>query len=182
MLASSAQCHAGHPSPSTSCPSQPRVVLLFSRLAHHAAYHSSICCAISWKTSQGSLSEVRTWVSKRSTGVYKQSGYLQSSQPLAIPQLKHEMHQVTEQAANTPETMSGQVADVGTQLAKEQGARQAAELQLKALEACWTHCSRSSCSYRLCSFILCSLLGNNHCIPWQLQLMIGLMMVGSKHT
>ena len=41
LLASSAEYHAGCPPPSTSSPSQPRVLLLLSRVAHHAAYCSS---------------------------------------------------------------------------------------------------------------------------------------------
>lgn len=48
--------------------------------------------------------------------------------------LQREMQQVTERADNMHETTTEQVDDLSMQLANEQSARQAAELQLKAFQ------------------------------------------------
>ena len=139
LLASSAEYHAGCPSPSTSSPSQPRVLLLLSRVAHHAAYHSSTWDQL--KTSQGSLSAVRNLGQQKThSRVQAVGGFAEqlASSSATAEALQHGMHQVTEQIANTHasyETMNGQVADLRMQLGKEQSARQAAEMQLTALQA-----------------------------------------------
>ena len=97
--------------------------------------------------------------------------------------------------------MTEQVVDLSMQLAQQQSARQIAAFASIAstagISAVWgikQHPNIWSLTLRRLDlrwsikhapnqiFTLCSLVGRTHCIPWQLQLMLGLMMVGSKQT
>ena len=97
LLASSAKYHAGCPSPSISSPSQPRVLLLLSRVAHHAAY-----CSAPWDQLENLTRELER---SQNLGQQKTHSHVQAvggfaeqlaSSSATAEALQHGMHQVTE--------------------------------------------------------------------------------------
>ena len=133
MSASSGECHTGCLSPSTSSPSQ---ILPLSSVADSAT------CTIPYNRMPRDQLEDLTRELKRSQklGQQKAQRHKQAAGDCAerlatsnarAEALQHEMHQVIEQATNEQEAMT----KLSMQLAQEQSAGQAAELQSQAVQA-----------------------------------------------
>ena len=136
LSASSGQGHTGCPSPSTSSSSH---ILPLSSVA---PLEGSASCSTTYNRMPRDQLENLTRELKRSQKLDQQKisrhetaagGFAErlATSNAAAEALQHEMHQVTEQATNAQETMT----KLSMQLAQEQKARQAAELQSQATQA-----------------------------------------------